>query len=134
MSEPEGLVRQYRESHHRIAEMIAMGCTDSMIRQTLGVSFRRLQLLQQDPTFQELIASKSAHHEAENRKAIDIVNETMRDFIRLGAQDLMDTMSAHIEAAEGEEARLKPMQVLKLTTEMMDRFGYGKNSTLKVEH
>lgn len=134
MSDLTGIIRQYRDSHHRIAELIALGCTDSMIRQQLGVSSRRLALLQADPTFRELIAAKSAKAAEVMAAAKDEMTEIEVSTMLTGAAMVRDGVDQSAHAEPGEERVFTPMQVHRIVMDLADRFGYGKNQTVKVEH
>lgn len=129
MSEPVGVLRLYRESHHRIAELIAMGCTDREISKRLGVGQRRLSLLQSDPTFQELIAVKRGKY-LEQFAEEESVYYTVMNTNRMAAE-----LEMHDRLQDDEQrAEMSMMQLNKISMERADRTGYGKHSTQTVKH
>lgn len=126
----EDRVQRYRDSHHRIAEMFAMGLTPSMIRRQTGISIRRLSLYLADPTFQELIASKTAKVAAKIDDAIDAYADSAIANMLRAEQQITD----HLDQAE-EAGELLPVNILdKISQGRADRFGYSKHSVVKHEH
>ena len=129
MSEAPSVI-QYRDSHHRIAQMFAMGCTPSMIRRQTGISIRRLSLLSADPTFNELIAGYTQRAEAKLELAQDAFMDTaISNMLRAELQ-----IADHLDQSE-ETGELMPVNILdKISQGRADRFGYSKHSTMRVEH
>lgn len=125
-----GIVLQYRETHHRIAQMFAMGMTPSMIRQQTGISNRRLVLYWNDPTFQELIAKYSADQEEKLKLAADALTDAAVGNMLLAEGMITDRLHAALDGSEDI-----PLATLnKLFESRADRFGYGKHTTVKHEH
>ena len=127
---PSNIVEFYRESHHRIAEMFAMGYTPHMIMKKLGVSIRRLTLLYADESFQELIQYKSGEITERFEKDRDEYKETCVANKLKAELALSDKLDEHFEE-DGE--KLSAAFLNKISMDRADRFGYGKNSTVKLE-
>lgn len=126
-----GIVALYRETHHRIAQMFAMGMTPSMIRQQTGISQRRLLLYWNDPTFQDLIAKYSAQQEEKLKLAADALTDAAVGNMLLAEGMITDRLHAALE----DGAEPIPLATLnKLFESRADRFGYGKHATIKHEH
>lgn len=126
-----GVIAQYRDTHHRIAQMFAMGMTPGMIRQQTGISQRRLNLYWNDPTFQELIKKYSASAEEKLALANDVITEYSTSTMILMAAALNDRAQ---EVVAGEGDPMPTPQMLKIFESLADRFGYGKHQTIKHEH
>lgn len=129
------LVERYRESHHAIARMIAIGQTDSMVRRNTGLSLRRLTLLKNSPSFQELI-------EFYSQQIAEKVDATVDAYIDLGVANMLrsETMIAdHLDAAqdaiEAGEPNPIPITILdRISQGRADRFGYSKHSVIHHDH
>ena len=65
------VIERFRESHHTIARMFAAGMTPAMIRRNTGISMRRLTLMWNDPTFQELIEILRRRYNEKFDEAVD---------------------------------------------------------------
>lgn len=121
----------YRESHHRIAELVALGWEGWKIRRELGISQRRLTLLLSDPTFQELVAVKGKIIEQKIEKQMDLYAETAVANMLQSELAVQDAIEEHFDP-DGQKISISMLN--KLSQDRADRFGYSKNQTLKVEH
>lgn len=128
--QPQSMLQRYRDSHHQIAEMFALGMTPSMIRRQTGISMHRLSLYAGDPAFNELIAQKQSRLAEKTEAAADAyLDAAIANMLRAERQ-IMD----HLDEAE-EKGELLPVNILdKISQGRADRFGYSKHSTMKVEH
>lgn len=110
--------------------MFAMGMTPSMIRRQTGMTHRRLSILWNSPAFQDLVK----HYSAKTEEKLEIAQDAFADLAisnMLRAETLIADKLAEAEEGDGEV----PFAILdKISQGRADRFGYGKNSTLKVEH
>jgi hypothetical protein len=124
------LVERYRESHHAVANMIAAGMTDSMIRRKTGISYRRLTLLKQSPSFQELIALKA-------QRVQELFDQNLDTYLDLGIGNMIRAeamISDHLDASD-ESGELLPVGVLdRISQGRADRFGYSKHAVLHHDH
>ena len=124
------VIQRFRESHHAVAEMFAIGMTPSMIRQKTGYSTRRLTLLWSDPTFQELIAIKSKRRE-------EIVAEATDTFVTLWTGAMIKAarqLNDKLDEADDSGELLPTRELISVISDAADRFGYSKHSTVRVEH
>ena len=126
MSKELSITELFRESHHAVARMLAIGMSLSMIRQRTGRSARSISLLLADPSFQELIAIYS--------ERVDEKWEEVTDrYLDLGISNMIRAESLIADKLEADDE--VPITVLdKISQGRADRFGYSKNSTLRVEH
>lgn len=131
MNEPIGIIRQYRESHHRIAELIALGWELWKIRRELGISQRRLTLLMSDPAFQELVAYKSQKIQEKIDKEMDLYATTAVANMLQSELAVADAIEEHFDP-DGQKISVSMLN--KLSQDRADRFGYSKHQTMKVEH
>lgn len=124
------IVARYRQSHHAVAQMFAMGCTPSFIRQHTGRSQRSLTLLWNDPTFQELIASYAAQTEEKLAVAADTYTDlAVSNMLRSEAM-----IADQIENAEAEGRDISMLTLDRIAQGRADRFGYGKHQTVQHNH
>lgn len=125
------IIERFRESHHAVAKMFASGMTNSMIRQRTGLSNRRLELLWNDPSFQELIAVYA-------QRVDEVWNKNLDTYLDLGMSNMINAESQiaeRLDEALNVGAEPIPLAMLdKISQGRADRFGYGKNSTIEHKH
>ncbi len=124
------VVERFRESHHAVARMFASGLTPSMIRQKTGYSQRRLTLLWNDPSFQELIAVYA-------KRIGEVWDATVDAYVDLGVANMLRAeaqLAEHLDQSE-ETGELLPVGALdRISQGRADRFGYSKHSTIEHKH
>jgi hypothetical protein len=128
IAEVRGMIGRMRDSHHRIAQMMAMGWTDSQIRRITGITSRRLALYRADPAMQDVVAKYSKEGEEKLEEFGDFFNELMTSNRVRGELLIADAFE---EAMEGERD-ISLTVIDKIVQGRADRTGYGKTS--KVEH
>jgi len=128
MTEVRGVVGVLRESHHRIAQMMAMGWTDSQIRRVTGITPRRLALYRGDPAMQEIVAKYSKRAEEKLSEEEDFYNSLMSANRLKGELIIADALDEHLDG----EREISLSVVDRIVQGRADRTGYGKTS--KVEH
>ena len=121
---------QYRERHHAVARLVAIGATHDHIRRQTGCSFKRISLLLTDPSFKELVTLY--HNDVEkiwNRNVDQYLDLGMGNMIRAEAmiQDKLDDADE-----KGEELPLLTLN--RLSQDRADRFGYPKTSQVEHKH
>ena len=125
------VVERFRESHHAVAMMFAAGMHHSMIRQRTGYSTRRLTLLWNDPSFQELIA-------VYGRRVREKYDENIDHYLDLGMSNMIRAEAQIAEALDkSEEPGADPISLVvldRIAQGRADRFGYSKHATVRVEH
>jgi hypothetical protein len=124
------IVQRYRESHHRVAQMLAAGCTDSFITQTTGRSQRSITILRADPTFRDLVSKYGEATEAKWAQATDVFAD-----IAIGNMLRTESMIAdRLDEAQETGEHLPLLTLDRIAQGRADRFGYGKHQTVKHEH
>jgi hypothetical protein len=120
------IIERFRFSHHNVAMMFAMGMTVQEISRKTGFTQRRLIILLDDPTFNELIDHYRNQHRNRMLQALPNAIEDM-DFVRVA------TVRKMREAIEESDETGEPISVpnlVRMHGEMADRTGYSKH-TLK---
>lgn len=121
---------RYRERHHAVARLIAIGATHDHIRRVTGITYKRISLLIADPSFAELVDHYSADVEKKWNTNLDqYLDLGMSNMIRTEAmiQDKLD------EADEKDEA-IPLLTLNRLSQDRADRFGYHKTSQVEHKH
>lgn len=114
----------FRETHHRLARMIAAGFRIEQVLESTGYSYQRLWTLRQDPAFQELVAQYKNSVDTKYTADVDEFRETALSNMKRMERMVED----HLDKAE-EAGDLIPLKTLSsLVTDRADRFGYGKQS------
>ena len=121
---------QYRESHHSIARLVAIGATHELIRRQTGVTLRRLSLHLADPSFIELVE----HY----RKRVDEKwNENVDQFLDIGMGNMIRAeamIQDKLDKADEEGEELPLLTLNRLSQDRADRFGYPKTSQVEHKH
>ena len=84
-------LKRIRQSHHRVAQLIASGCTNAEASRLTGMSMNRIAILKSDPTFCELLS----HYSSE-------VKDEWMDFVKSARDlslDIIEEMAHRIESA-----------------------------------
>ena len=124
------VIERFRESHHTIARMFAAGMTPAMIRRNTGISMRRLTLMWNDPTFQELIEILRRRYNEKFDEAVD----TYRDLSFGNMIESELQVQDHLAEAR-ERGELVPLpHLLKITSDRADRLGYSKHHIVDHRH
>lgn len=121
----KGLIERLRDPHHMLARFIAMGMTGSDAARKAGYSISRVSLLRNSPAFQELIAYYR-----------NLVNsgwkEEVDEYLELATSNMMKAermLAEKLEAAEEEGETLPTRDLIAISRDAADRFGYGKKTT-----
>jgi len=120
-----GIVRRFRDPHHRVARLFASGLRVGEVVERSGYSYNRVKTLHDDPAFQQLIAKYrekvDASFVANADEFYDLATSNMRK---------AETMIAErLEKAEEEDIDLPLKTLVDISGDRMDRFGYGKRQT-----
>lgn len=128
ITEVRGFAGQLRETHHRLAHMIALGMSDSMIRRMTGITQKRLNIYKADPAFQNLVAELHKDIDEVQEEAISI-QDSLMTFNRVHSEiAIAEAIQAHLDG----EREISLSILDRIAQGRMDRQGYGKTS--KVEH
>lgn len=123
-SRRQGLVGPLRDSHHNIARLLALGLKNYEVADRTGFSESRVSVLSKDPAMLELIAQKRALVEDSFREEADAFMTNAVANMRKAERQLGDRLDAADEAG----APLPVRELVAITSDRMDRFGYGKKS------
>ena len=127
---------QFRQSHHMLATMLAMGWTYQMISRQTGRSHRSIGLLENSPAFQELVAQKTKAIERQMEKHLEEAVEDEMAYTRLMRRNMIlaEQMIADKLEAANESGELPGYRELNvITSDRGDRVGYSKHSTQEVK-
>lgn len=120
---PTNVVKAFRDWHHRIARLVAMGLKPSDIQLQCGISAARYSQYKSDPAFQELVAQYRA-------KVEDAFTDTAAE---LYATVSANTLNAEVliretleEAMAGDTERPSLKTLLAISRDGADRVGLPK--------
>jgi len=118
--------QRFRDPHHRLARLIAMGVRPKLAAEQTGYSIARVYILHSDPSFMDLVAKyrkdvDEAYIDAEAERYA-LANEVNVKALR--------TIAEHFDKAD-EEGELIPMdRALRVFADTADRTGLVKKSTV----
>jgi DNA-binding CsgD family transcriptional regulator len=118
-------IKSIRERHHQLARLIAAGLTGREIASRLGMTENRISVLRSDPSIRELIATYRSEVHTSWREHIDAVQEFATSNLLTAERMIAD----RLEDADITGEPLPMRDLLALTADRMDRFGYGKHAT-----
>lgn len=114
-------LKGFRDTHHRLARLVAAGLRPEEIMRQTGYSYNRLSTIKCDPAFQELVA----------QFRVKIDNAFVDEFAETSLSNMMRAerqIEHHLDDAD-ETGELLPLKTLMmLTSDRADRFGYGKKT------
>jgi hypothetical protein len=120
-----GAVARFRDPHHRVARLFASGLRISEIIAQSGYSYQRIATLQADPAFQQLVAKY--------REKVDEGFVANADaFYEVATSNMLKAevqLAEKLEAAEEEGTHLPTRDLIAISRDAADRFGYGKRQT-----
>jgi hypothetical protein len=117
-------VKAFRDTHHRLARLVAAGLRNEEILRITGFSAVRLSTLKQDPAFMELVAQYRSAVDASFTASMDEFYDTATsNMLRMERQ-----VEEHLDRLD-EASELAPLQTLfKGIGDRADRFGYSKKT------
>lgn len=120
-----GVVRRFRDTHHRIARLFASGLRIGEVVERSGYSYPRVKTLADDPAFQELIAKyREKVDEAFVQNADAFYEVATSNMLKAEVQ-----LAEHLDRAEEEGELLPAKTLIAISRDAADRFGYGKRQT-----
>jgi hypothetical protein len=119
-------IKALKDSHHRIARLVAIGKNNLEIAAEAGMSIGRVSQLKQDPAFMNLVEDYRADVKAIWKDHVDHMAEmAVTNMVKAERQ-----ISDQLDAADEVGSEPIPLRDLaRLTADRMDRFGYGKHTT-----
>lgn len=118
-------VARFRDPHHRLARLCALGLRDRQIAEQSGYSLQRLAAMRTDPAFVELVASYRATVDEEFREEVDAYYSMATSNMLKAERQIAEKLD---EADENGET-LPVNQLIAISRDAADRFGYGKKQT-----
>lgn len=119
-----GSVSRFRDTHHRMARLFASGMSVAQVVEVGGYSYTRVSILHNDPAFMDLIA--------EYRGSPEVIDEARDHLAEIATRNMLkaETMlSDRLDQADEEGVLLPVRDLVSISGDRMDRFGYGKNVT-----
>lgn len=119
---PSSRIKSIRDSHHRLARLMAMGLRSSELAELSGYSAVRVSILRSDPAFMELVE----HYR-------DIVNEGWKEEVDeyYGTVAANRTIAARLindRLAEAEPDDISLKELIAIHSDSADRTGYPKRT------
>ena len=114
-------VKALKDSHHRVARLVALGLRTEQVAMESGYSIGRVSTLKASPAFQELVASYRAVVDDEFATAADEYYSTVAANRIIAARRLNDMLS-------DDEKQFTPAQLVSIHADAADRTGYPKRS------
>lgn len=114
-----------RDNHHRVARAVATGLKNYEIAAMCGLSINRVSMLKQDPAFSELVAHYRSLVTAEWVQQTDHYAEIATTNMLKAEAMLSDKLDAAMENNEFLPTR----DLISISRDAADRFGYGKRQT-----
>lgn len=118
-------VQKLRDSHHRLARLIASGLKINEAAAAAGFSAARAYVLHIDPSFQDLVATYRKEVNAAFIQGQDQYYETATSNM-LKAERML---AEKLDAADAEGELLPTRDLIAISRDAADRFGYGKKQT-----
>lgn len=118
-------VQRFRDSHHRIARLLAVGLSNREVAERTGRSAAALSVLVADPAFQNLVAN---YRERVTEQFVDSVDE----YYTLATSNMLAAerhIADHIDELDSRDELLPIRTALAISRDAADRFGYGKKQT-----
>lgn len=117
--------QRLRASHHRVAELAAMGFRLTQIAMMTGYSYNRVASLLASPAMQELVAVK----EASKAEMQAVVEDTFADYSQRNMLTAERMLFDRLDEADDNGDLLPVRDLIAITADRADRFGYPKKST-----
>lgn len=117
-------VARFRDSHHKVARLFAFGLRHAEVAAETGYSLARLYSLTADPSFQQLIAEKREDVDDDHRVKID-------EYMAYATANMLKAermLADKLDKADAEDEPLPTRDLIAISRDAADRFGYGKKS------
>lgn len=118
-------VKRLRDSHHHIARLFAAGLDMKQVAERTGKSYFSIRTLRKSPAFQQLLAEYQALATEAWAESVDSYFEIATANMVRAELQIADRLGEAEEAGETLPVR----DLLAISRDAADRFGYGKRST-----
>lgn len=115
-------IRRYRDSHHQMARLFAMGLRVSEVAAEMGYSISRVSVHYNSPIFKELVAQYSAVNDEITRDSIKAYN----DLILSNGMKAERKIADKLDDDENDELSIR--ELLSIARDAADRVGLSKRS------
>ena len=119
---PQGVVKTFRDSHHKIARLVASGLRNEQVIVHAGISITRLMTLKDDPAFIELV---SQYRERVTQSFVEEVS----DFYEVATSNMLKAevmLADKLDDAIISGEFLPTKDLLAISRDAADRFGHPK--------
>lgn len=117
-----GRVQQFRDSHHMVARLFAMGLRPGQVAEETGYSAQRVWTLFQDPAFQELVAHYRGIVDDQFAESQDEYYRTVSANRRISARLINDKLN------DTEPDDIGFRELVLIHSDAADRTGYPKRN------
>lgn len=122
---PTGRVKQLRETHRRLAMLIAAGFTTAQVVETTGYSTTRILQLKGDPAFMQLVAEFRPHaEEIQKRKVEEFYSLLFENGLKAERM-----IGETLDRAEEDDELIPINRLLAISRDSADRVGHGKHTS-----
>jgi len=125
MATKPSVVKRFKDSHHMLARMFASGMRPGEVCLAAGYSNSRVSVFLADPAFQELIAQYREAVDHTWRQGIDNYHALATANMLVAERMLSD----RLEAAEDEGVLPSVRELVMISADRADRFGFAKRTT-----
>lgn len=127
LKEPRAItpVKTFRDSHHRLARLIASGARMADVVAQSGYSHVRINTLMPDPAFQNLIQHYREMVNEAFVESVDAYHELATSNMLKAERMLADKL----DQASEDDTLLPTRDLIAISRDAADRFGYGKRQT-----
>jgi hypothetical protein len=119
------VVQKLKDSHHHLAKLFAAGLDVKQVAIRTGYSYHRVKYHHQSPAFQQLIAEYRAMVNEQWLNSLDDYWEIATGNMVRAELQLADKLGEAEEAGETLPVR----DLIAISRDAADRFGYGKRNT-----
>lgn len=122
---PTSVLQRFRDPHHRVARLIALGLRRQEVVEQSGYSYQRISTLEADPGFQELVATYRLDVNNQFRENAD-------PFLEVATSNMLKAevmLAEKIDDAMANGEFLPTRDLIAISRDAADRFGYGKKQT-----
>jgi len=119
---PQNRPKAMRETHHRLARMVAAGFRTEEILRLTGFSYTRLHQLRHDPAFVELVSQYRGKVDEAYVRGVDEFWETSTSNMLRAERKIEDRLDEDDDGVE----KISLKDLMALTSDRADRFGYSK--------
>jgi hypothetical protein len=119
-------ITRLRDAHHRLAQLEARGIPDRLICRECGYTYERLRRIRNSPAYINLVANYKLSMDPKQMEGQDTYVELRLRGMILAQRMLIERLEAADAGDEDVTVSLK--ELLAITSDAADRFGYPKQS------